>query len=48
MIGVATRLDPLPTTFDHPPPDTTLRAMCCQYSVRIEVFALCLPFIDLS
>src|SRR5215208_6562627 len=26
MIGVATRLDPLPTTFDHPRPDTTPRS----------------------
>jgi len=31
MIGVATRLDPLPTTFDHPRPDTTLRSTLCQY-----------------
>ena len=30
LIGVATRLDPLPTTFDHPPPDTTLQSQCCQ------------------
>jgi hypothetical protein len=27
----ATRLDPLPTTFDHPTPDTTLHHFGCQY-----------------
>ena len=30
MIGVATRLDPLPTTFDHPIADTTPRSEVCQ------------------
>jgi hypothetical protein len=30
LIGVATRLDPLPTTFDHPTPDTTLHSTVCQ------------------
>src|SRR6185436_19920378 len=30
MIGVDTRLDPLPTTFDHPRPDTTPRFRVCQ------------------
>src|SRR5690349_9451968 len=43
MIGVATRLDPLPTTFDHPRPDTTLPSIYCQYNVWLEVFASCLP-----
>src|SRR6185503_5361375 len=31
LIGVATRLDPLPTTFDHPRSDTTLHITVCQY-----------------
>jgi len=30
MIGVATRLDPLPTTFDHPPQDSTRVVKACQ------------------
>ena len=41
MIGVAARLDPLPTTFDHPGPDNTPHSRCVNRLLAEDDRLLC-------